>query len=850
MKDPLQKKPTPYEILGVGENSDKKAIDDSFKQAIGRGQNIKDVTQARTTLSKPMERSLIDLFLYNDAFLAQLEPGGTFDASRLQAQRNGIIEKWVNVQRVNFPFSAATHSIAVSNYWAAIAAEEERIETIAVPPLPPATEFWNHVIANWAFIINSTDFWRDWRASRDSIQVYFTPEQVNQVCQALETHFINLFISLGERFRTAGDQASVKRMQELEILFTTELKTGKRLFKAGLMITKMGRNVPICCGRLFLDKINLLSLIQPQLELIVQANPTNQEFKELLSALSPYFSISVLMEHKKYDDALAAISQLSEEEKKRDDVKRLTAESYLEKGKQEFSVNQLDAAIEAWKKGLKAGFMKKEITEAIVSAIKTKAVQIQPSQPDQAIEMLEKGLKIVNDSTLSANLAEFCNVRGVQLVNEVHNKIEVEKQQCNPQMIATVKKGIALFEKAIKNGHKDASKNLENTKQMLQVMESGAFDLSPEVAELMKSASFYAKNPFGSDEAISILEKALSICKTEKERSIVTSNLAELCNTLGVNYVNGVYNVIEIEKKPANSDMIVPIKKGISLFEKAIKYGHKDAAKNLENSKQMLKALESAGMDLSPQVADLIHKANQSAERSRSFNEGVGYLDKALTLCKTEKERGIVKKLLSQFLNLRAVGIINPIANNVGQMMFKHQESINKDVDNFLDDSSSRGGIGSKIRWFLFFVSVGLIIIYGKQVSAFLVPHTGKFVGNVLWIIVVLAFFLLPPFFRSVNRSMRYSQPPAGYGHRAMCTLCTKDAVYSYNLTGHGTVILCQRHSDQLKIILNRKMTPDSSSKTSLQGAKNDLNRALSYDPGNDQIKQNLNAVNNMLTNM
>jgi tetratricopeptide (TPR) repeat protein len=547
MRDPLQKNESPYEILKVSDNAEKKEIDAAFKSAIKTGRNIKELTDAWRTLGKAVERGLTDVFLFNKSFIKQLTPNLEGNSSLLLNKRDQITNEWKITQKRLFPHASSTHSLALCCYRWAVYLEEEQLAALekepfpkedSLPESPPLEELWSDTIAFWVFLINSDEFWQEWRNSQENFSAYLSSDNdINLVRQRLESHFVNRFHSLGEKYMSHGDKASAARFREYELFFVTEMKTAKRLKETGLQLTRGGKRFVISCGQIMLQKLGILENIQKQLEVFIKSRPRDAKLQELAASLSPYANISILIDNKKFEDAIKAITSLPPEQQKKTDVLRLLAKAYLEKGKQDFSLNQFDKALDNWKKGLATGELKQDIQKTMQSECKAKATSLQRSDPETAIKLMEKALKIAPNKDLNLTLAEILAQAGIGKVLEIQKKLKkAKKKHVTQPMIKTIEKGVSYLEKAKRLGSKRAAENLPQAKAFLEQAKHGFLDLDPEVEGLIQQAQNAAKaNNWNS--AINLLVKAKRLADQGSHKTI-NKMLSQFYNARAVKNIN------------------------------------------------------------------------------------------------------------------------------------------------------------------------------------------------------------------------------------------------------------------------------------------------------------------------
>ncbi len=524
MKDPLQIKDTPYEILGISIDADKKAIENAFKISIAKGGDASKKTEARNTLNRPIERAFVDIFLYNEGFINHLIPGINGNNIVLIDKRKEVAQEWSDMMIKSFPKFAYIHSLAVLWYWWAIYCEEEQWALHAgapfekkenLSPVYTLSNLWSNAISNWVCLLNSEDFWREWIESTGKNRIYlYNNDDIKAFCQKLESHFINLFHNLCERYRNVNDSASAERYEEYELLFSTEMKTAKQLSDAGFHVMDEGRKIRICCGSTMLEKVGSLDETKDLIRNTEGKNLENDKMiNELAIGLSSFGNISVLIENKKFDEAIKVIKSLPSDQQKEKDVLKLLANAYLEKGKQHFSLNQFRDAMECWKNGLDTGEYQDDIKQAIIYNCKTKAASLQKSDSETSIRVLKLGLEIVHDNTLTEILSVIYCDRGISRI------INAQKQKTD---MNSAKKDIEI---GVMNLKKAVEFNASNTRarDQLKIAEdiNDNFDLI-DIYEYINTNQW--------EKAVVELE---NILKNEPENSKAKELHSICCNSWG-----------------------------------------------------------------------------------------------------------------------------------------------------------------------------------------------------------------------------------------------------------------------------------------------------------------------------
>lgn len=440
MKDPLQLKPTPYEILEIDLHLpvDKRVIETQFKKNF----NKKGAREARNTLNNPLERALIDVFFYEDSYMERLMPQALENPLYLVQRRQEISEAWFNHQQKYFPYYPLTFHLALLWYWWAVYIEEKTWadaagipseEVKGVSPAPDLSVLWKNTIIYWVCLINSGEFWQEWFALKRKSGINLEAEQhLGPLQQRLQEHFINHFHTFSERYRLKGDIPASQRYREYELWFSTELKTAADISRAGIGRTIGGKKYFICCGRMLLEKLQLLENFRTLLKEKIAQEPDNHQLKDVAAGLSPHAHIRILINQKKYDEALKEIGELPESERENEEILQLKALCCHERGKQLFSIGQVDEAFRIWGEGLKIGEMDPEIKESLVTSCKEKAVLMQKGDPDSAISMLEKAITIVPHLTLKQTLSAIFLERGIQRMNRALKKIPRNTGVNNP----------------------------------------------------------------------------------------------------------------------------------------------------------------------------------------------------------------------------------------------------------------------------------------------------------------------------------------------------------------------------------------------------------------------------------
>jgi tetratricopeptide (TPR) repeat protein len=422
MKDPLQRQATPYEILGIKFSAGREEINNSLIQAVAQKRDIAKCQESRNILVQPLEKALVDIFFYNEAFQKQIKPrvneGELKDT--LVANRMETALAWSNLQKRAFPHLAALHSLAVLWYWWALYEEEARLAELSnspfirikgLPGMPFQGDYgriWRTTIAAWAMLINSPVFLQQW-ARNSGNEALLDSGEIHQLGKQVEEKLINILQKQAENYvgiKLNGEEGS-QVFRNYILLFQTELRTGRQFSGLRIQVDHGDKKIPIQCGKFILEQVGLLGKVQAQLKMILAQRPQDTELKNLLAALSNHAELVMLVENRKYKEAIEAIEALPSAQREEREAQELLAKACLEQGKQYFSLDQYDEALNIWQKGLKTGCSKDEITRELVDSCKKKATVLKKSDPQTAVDLLRDALLVVEDKELKKELKEL-----------------------------------------------------------------------------------------------------------------------------------------------------------------------------------------------------------------------------------------------------------------------------------------------------------------------------------------------------------------------------------------------------------------------------------------------------------
>jgi tetratricopeptide (TPR) repeat protein len=558
MKDPLQSEQTPYEALELERGATDADIDRAFKQGLAKRGNVQKLMAARNALQRPAERALLDLFQYDPQAMSRLNPNPLADRSVLElARRQETASVWEKQLRADFPDVGIAHSLAVLWYWWVLHREGEQ----GPDGGPWLEEGWRRVIAYWAMLAGSEEFW--------SAQVAGGGELASSVRAQVLERLRNNLNDLGQRYRDNRDETGVDRCQRLELLLTTEVRTAKEAANVGLR-TAQGE---FACGLLMLEQMGLLESVKQQLQAALEKSPTDKKLLALRNALSPYASIVALIDNNKPQAALDEIKA-----KEKEEITRLAHSFWEQRGgggsadgdwrraerefrdkpegkelnslraralhclaKQQASLDKLEEALNSWELALKCqpeAELKSNIVAEIVSHCQGRAAALQQRQPEEAIALLEMGITLVDNEKLRLTLGEILAQRGITAINEAQKQLEVSGEartllrQVNEAANAgDLDRAITLLRQAVPTAGGKGQLETEKkavTPEIMRTLEKGQADLK-RAAQL------------GSQRAKENLRIASQVIEQVKSgMAEPKKQLAQLLNARAVQNVNRV----------------------------------------------------------------------------------------------------------------------------------------------------------------------------------------------------------------------------------------------------------------------------------------------------------------------
>jgi hypothetical protein len=448
MKDPLQSEATPYEVLGVARGASSDEVDRGFREGLVQRQNVAKLTAARRTLQNPVERGLLDAFLYDPVFLAQMRPDPSRDTEALGSERRdqtGVA--WARILRERFPDIGPIHCYSVYWYWSAVGS------TGAAPAVSICA--WTHAVAGWSALLAS-----------DAFRARLTPPHQDAVAARIEERLRSALRDLHQAESGAGRARDAAAYRNLEIELDAELRTARRVAAFGFRI---GRGT-LSCGRLLLGLNNLTEPVRRHLDAALQTSPSDESLLGLREALfSGVARAESLIEGNDPEQAIRVIEGLPTEERATPGMQATLARALHAVGRRHADVGRPVEALEAWAKALAVdtGELAGKIEVDVVSLCLSCAGAWQVSRRDEAIALLEQGLGVCRSLKLQQTLGELVAQRGIARVNEILRAADFEHRGHTPELVAPLRAGLADLDKAALLGSQRAQEQAQVVRTMI-----------------------------------------------------------------------------------------------------------------------------------------------------------------------------------------------------------------------------------------------------------------------------------------------------------------------------------------------------------------------------------------------
>lgn len=473
-KDPLQVTETAYEILGVDCSVGRSEIETAFKRSFHKPGAVE---ARRVLLDGTRRARHDLILYDADALRALAPSPVLDESVLGRPHRASTVSLWERRFKRDFPNVALAHVLAVQWYWWAVLEEEHFFTLIkAVPPpmsVPPAAltrvrllkelcadsfsecdpgngrgcphrecawrqdcessaprlpQMWEKAIAYWCMVERAAGLGnRLTTLSSDAASALVT-EFIDAMEHRLLDRTRELAACLGngescadgvaidtERAASQVEPCSFPLLEDyrsLVLKLRMERRTAEAVSKAGVR-TRHGK---VCCGGLLLGAVNMLVAVRKQVQATLERAPADERLQDLHNALSPFSAIALHLESKEPRAALAAIDALPDQERATEDVTRLRVRALHLLGREFASLGETEQAVRTWGDALPlaeelgAGErLKSEITTTAFSEARRR----QQSRRDEAIDLLDVALGLVQDQKLVAALADMLTERGI-----------------------------------------------------------------------------------------------------------------------------------------------------------------------------------------------------------------------------------------------------------------------------------------------------------------------------------------------------------------------------------------------------------------------------------------------------
>lgn len=507
LRDPLQCEQTPYELLGVGRDTNAKQIRSAFKLAVVRRRaSPQQLQQAMKRLFDLRDRALTDALLYNSRAATDLGS----DGARLKLAVRGETDRlWSQRLQEGFPDLPTMHNLAVLWYWWAVhetdryslltealaqhgvsiyrkTVKQGLLEDLAeaegrdckpsagqdgCPDLdcpwridcsyesPSIDTLWSQAVAYWAPLLATHTFWCDHLNAEEGA--------AREARQDLEERLQAYLFDLRRRFEGASATRLANIVGDLEDQLPTELRGARLMARSALPLLGSGTE-GVGVGRLLLEAVDQLQPVQRRVKRQQRLHAT-EELEQLQVYLTPHGHIAQLVVAKRWREALEQIEKLSGAEQNRPQVTRLAAEAHLGKGQQEAGLGNTEAALEAWKAALEYASdaaLREKIETAVIQTCLERASILENRDPDRAIAILEQGDSLVSSRNLRTRLGALLFHQAVSTYNTVQERINRQGEVTSADVLE-LEQGLAALEWADALGFGRAADQLPTAREVL-----------------------------------------------------------------------------------------------------------------------------------------------------------------------------------------------------------------------------------------------------------------------------------------------------------------------------------------------------------------------------------------------
>lgn len=419
MKDPLQPGSTPYELLTISQDASAEQIDAAFKDKL-RSESLQQLQAARRSLQDPVERAVVDAFLYPRALLASPD-------QLLPPQRARQEAAWRQAFTARFPDAAALHCLAICWYWSARSADTTS-----------ADGQWRLAAAAWAALLANGRRWERPAAAYDQVTDRIGARLLNDLANAEQTH------------RDAGRAEAADRLRAVARDFESERESARQVAGAGLML----EGGPFTCGAMLIDALDLRGPVERALDRHERERPGDAGVARVRAALSGLRRIEWLLTNHDPDTALNLLEALPPRDRQSAEVASLEARAQLAIAKRHADAGQGEQALAIWERVL-ASHDRDAATQAqraIVRFCRVTASGSQASRTNETVRLLERGYEATDDVEVGHDLAALLLTRSLDEIAQTLKGVDLRTAPAPAAAIGTLRVALKSLDRATQLG--------------------------------------------------------------------------------------------------------------------------------------------------------------------------------------------------------------------------------------------------------------------------------------------------------------------------------------------------------------------------------------------------------------
>lgn len=523
-RDPLQPEPSAYEVFELSRTATLAEVNAAASAKLGKVPQ-RTWKAARTALIQPVDRAVADLFLYNSAQFASSAISPERDHGCLGSAARGASQRqWLLELRERHPAPPLCHGLAIFWYWWAVHADASARDRVNAGGLPYANDaernanlreahriLWRRAIGAWNGLVEEDE------AIRSALADAPSPIRMQALAGARERVVRTLVDSAGawREIGTGRAGALVAMYEDLAGEASSDAHSAKEVHAAGVKF----RGRRLVGGRILLAELGLTTAARDALG------------ARAASAISPYQRLAALINAGEPAAAIAAIMELPDEERERDEVRRVAADAHHALALTAASLNDYPTALHEWDLGLAEadGGQGVLIMESLASTCRDRASQLSRRRSwDELIDLLDGALSLVpGDESLTPLLVDALTSRGVQRVVQQQQRKE-RQEGARDEWLALSALGVRDVERAAHLGGRRAIDELSVIRGWMTHLE----DLGLPGAEML-AAALSAANRDDWDTAIDTLQRAVDQFGTRMAPATRHRALSNLSIALG-----------------------------------------------------------------------------------------------------------------------------------------------------------------------------------------------------------------------------------------------------------------------------------------------------------------------------